>query len=203
MRRDWRETVRIATDLALLGLLTALAALPVVTAGAAVATAGSAIHHHLEYDRWPAPGFCWSVFRRRLLPGLAATAGCLVAAALVVADVLALRAGVVPGGVLLLVLTVVVACLAAGCAGLLVVADSARLAGQPGPSAAGRPAAVVSAAAVLVVAVVLGALVHPVLVPVLAGYTLFALHVIARRYCARTPAADPTPVEAAPVGAGR
>ena len=51
---DWRETVRVATDLALLGLLTVLAALPVVTAGAAVATASAAVHHYLQYDRWPA-----------------------------------------------------------------------------------------------------------------------------------------------------
>jgi len=44
-----------------------------------------------------------------------------------------------------------------------------------------RPATVAAASGVLMVAVVLGMLVHPALSPVLAGYTLFALHVVARR----------------------
>jgi len=233
-RHDWRDTMRVATDLALLGLLVTTAALPVVTAGAAVAAGSAAMHHYLEYDSWPGPRFCWSVFRGRLVSGLAATAVCTVALALVVADLLALRAGAVPGGVPMMVLTVAAAAVAAGYAGLVAVAvgaaDSARQ--QPsGPAYLGesvasggaclgepvapgaaypeealterdagtfawlspvpggrRPATVAAAAGVIVLAVVVGMLVHPALSPVLAGYTLFALHVVARRRQNQRPA---------------
>jgi len=208
-RRDWRETVQVATDLALLGLLVTVAAAPVVTAGAAVAAGSAAVHHYLEYDSWPGPGFCWSVFRRRLVSGFAVSAACGVALTLVVIDILALRAGTVPGGRPLMVLTVVVAAVAAGYVGLVVVAagaaDSARLRSLGSASAlvadaaglrsasldesvAGppdvvgrRPATIAAAAGVVALAGVLVMLVHPVLSPVLAGYTLFALHVVARR----------------------
>jgi hypothetical protein len=203
-RRDWRDTVQVAADLALLGLLVALAALPVVTAGAAVATGSAAMHHYLEYDRWPGLRFCWSVFRGRLLSGLLATAVCAAAATLVVVDLLALRAGVVPGGPPLIALTVAVVAVAAGYTGLVVVAagaaDSDRLTGASAAAparvvrsrATGRPATVASAAAVVALAVVLGMLVHPALSPVLAGYTLFALHVVARRTDVRRLAGEST-----------
>jgi hypothetical protein len=49
------------------------------------------------------------------------------------------------------------------------------------PALAQRPPTVAAAAGVLVVAVLRARLVHPVLLPVLARYTLFALHVVARR----------------------
>jgi hypothetical protein len=174
-RRDWRETVRIATDLALLGILVALASLPLVTAGAAVATGSAAIEHYLAYDRWPGRGFCLAVFRRRLLPGLLISLAVLVAVALLVADLLALHVGAVPGGLPVLVLTLAVAALAAGWAGLALVAARDITLGR-----------VAAAAGVLAVAVLLAIFVHPALTPVLAGYTLFALHVVARR-----PAAAP------------
>jgi len=187
-RRDWRDTVQVAADLALLGLLVALAALPVITAGAAVATGSAAVHHYLEHDRWPGARFCWAVFRGRLLSGFLASAVFAAAMSLVVVDVLALRAGVVPGGTPLIVLTVAVVAVAAGYAGLVVVAagaaDNARLTGGALPArsgAIGRPATVASAAGVVALAVFLGMLVHPALTPVLAGYMLFALHVVARR----------------------
>lgn len=177
MRRDWRETVGVATDLALLGILMALASLPVVTAGAAVATGSAAINHHLVYDRWPGPRFCLDVFRRRLLPGLLGSAAVAAALALLVADVLALRSGAVPGGAPVLVLTLAAAALAAAWAGLALV-------GAPQIT----PARVAAAAGVLTVAVILAIFVHPALTPVLAGYTLFALHVVGRRTALRDPA---------------
>jgi hypothetical protein len=176
--KDWRETVRLATDLALLGLLVALASLPVVTAGAAVATGSKAIEHFLAYDRWPGPKLCRALFRRHLLTGLLATVAALAAVALLVADVLALRSGTVPGGPPVLGLTLVIAALAAGWAGLALVGARAI-----------TPGRVAAAAGVLVVAAVLAVFVHPVLTPVLAGYTLFALHVLARHARTRVPAA--------------
>jgi hypothetical protein len=170
MRRDWRETLTLAADLALLGLLMVAAALPVVTAGAAVTTGSAAVHRYLSDGRWPGPGFCWRVFRRSLLPGFGAAPACAAAVALVVLDLLALRAGRVPGGVPLMAVTIAAAALPAGYAGLVLAGASDR-----------GPAVVARAAGVIVLAVLLAVLVHPVLVPVLAGYTLFALHVLARR----------------------
>ena len=198
-RRDWRDTVQVATDLALLGLLVALAALPVVTAGAAVATGSAAVHHYLEHDRWPGARFCWAVFRGRLLSGFLASAVFAAAMSLVVVDVLALRAGVVPGGTPLIVLTVAVVAVAAGYAGLVVVAagaeDDARITGTPPPARSGtvgRPVTVASAAGVVALAVFLGLLVHPALTPVMAGFTLFALHVVSRRTDVRRLAGEGT-----------
>ena len=175
-RRDWRDTGRVAADLALLGLLVSAAALPVVTAGAAIATGSAAVHHYLEHDRWPGPRFCWRVFRRRLLPGFAVMLACAAAATLVAADLRALKAGWVPGGPAMMAVTGVASIAAVGYLGLVVVA-----AGAGRDALAGRPGTAVGMAGVVALAVLLGTLVHPVLVPVLAGYTIFALHAVARR----------------------
>jgi hypothetical protein len=103
---------------------------------------------------------------------------------LVTVDVLAVRTGAVPGGAPLLALTVVLAAAGAGYGALLIVAVGAdpehswraALATLPGH---GRAAAAV--AGVVMLTGLLAVLVHPALVPVLAGYGLFALHVVARR----------------------
>ena len=184
MRRDWRETVRVATDLALLGFLVALAALPLVTAGAAVTAGSAAIHHHLEHDRWPTARSCWSTFRQALAPGLLAGLAVAAAVLLVVVDVLAVRTGAVPGGAPLLALTVVLAAAGAGYGALMIVAVGAdpehswraAMATLPGH---GRAA--VAVAGVVMLTGLLAVMVHPALVPVLLGYGLFALHVVTRR----------------------
>ena len=93
-----------------------------------------------------------------------------------------------PGGTPLLVLTAVLVAAAAGYAGLAVVAIGADP-GRPWRAAARRVPlnrALPAAAGVLALAGLLAVLVHPVLVPVLAGYALFALHVVARRFPVRT-----------------
>ncbi|HEX2297346.1 MAG TPA: hypothetical protein VHH34_02315, partial [Pseudonocardiaceae bacterium] len=64
MRHSWRDSVTTAADLALLGFLVTLAALPVVTAGAAVLTGSRAVAVFLREDRWPSAGECRAVFRR-------------------------------------------------------------------------------------------------------------------------------------------
>jgi uncharacterized membrane protein YesL len=192
MRRDWRDTVRVATDVALLGFVLTIAALPLVTAGAAVATASAAIRHFLEHDSWPTARACWAVFRRNLAPGLLAGLACAGAAALLAVDVLAVRSGAAPGGTPMLAVTAVLAAAAAGYAGLVVVEVGAH------PDRSWRAAvrtvsgtrvrALPPAAGVVLLAALLAVMVHPALVPVLAGYALYALHVVGRR-----PAIVPAP----------
>jgi hypothetical protein len=180
VRHDWRDTLRSAADLAVLGFLVTGAALPLVTAGAAVATGSAAIDHHLDTDSWPPARQLWAVFRRALLPGLGVSVLVLAVAALVTVDVLALGAGAVPGGLPLTVLLLALAVPAAGFTGLLVVA-------APSPTplaearAMARPGLLAAIGAVIVLVLVLALLVHPVLTPLLVGYGLFALHVISRR----------------------
>ncbi|MGA5298331.1 hypothetical protein ACPCHT_00300 [Nucisporomicrobium flavum] len=189
MRHGWRDTVRAAADMALLGFLVTGAALPVVTAGAAVATGSAAIRHHLDHDTWPAPQACLRTFRRALLPGLAASAAAVLLVALVIVDVLALRSGAVPGAPVLMVPLLAVAAAGLGFAGLLAVAASG-----PAPLATARtmarPAPLAAATAVVMLTLLLAALVHPVLIPPLIGYGLFALHVLARRTGATVPGCE-------------
>ena len=186
MELGWRDTVRSAADLALLGFLVTGAALPVVTAGAAIATGSAAIRHHLDHDTWPPARTSLRTFRRSLLPGLAASAVILLLAALVILDVLALHAGTVPGGPAATVAVLAAAGLGAGFAGLLAVAAAGR---APLTAAVrlARPVLLVAATAVVALTIVLAMLVHPVLIPPLIGYGLFALHVLTRRAGATVP----------------
>ena len=191
-RQPWRDTVRVAADLALLGIVVTAAALPVVTAGAAVATGSAALHHFLAHDRWPAARDAWRVFRRGLLPGLGATGCAAGAAALLGVNVLAIAAGIVPGGRPMTVLTVALAAVAAGWAGLVVVRVGSRggHGWRPAARTATTPAALLAAAGVVALSVLLAVLVHPVLTPVLAGYALLALHAVARANGSAGPSGD-------------
>jgi hypothetical protein len=98
--------------------------------------------------------------------------------------VAALRRGAVPGGGALVAVVLAAAAAGAGFVGLVAVA-----AGHEGRGAVrrawalalGRPVALPAAAGIVVLATVLALLVHPALLPVLAGYVLFALHVATRR----------------------
>jgi hypothetical protein len=157
--------LRLAADLALLGFLMTLASLPLVTAGAAVAAGGAAIRHQLDHDSWPPPRVLAPVFRRALLPGL----GVVALLGLLALDLWALGTGLVPGGPPVLVVTAAVALAAAGCAGLLAAAAPIR------------PVPLAAASGTVLLAAVLTLLTHPLLLPVLAAYTLYALHALARR----------------------
>jgi len=183
MPYDWRDSLRLAADLALLGIVVTLLSLPLVTAGAAVATGSHAIHHLTTEGRWPSFADCRQAFRARLVPGLVAGPAVAVATVLIVLDVAGLRRGAVPGGGPALVAVLTAAALAAGYIGLVAVLAGARerRSAHEGGAALGRPLAAVAAAAVLAVAALLAMLVHPALVPVLAGYALFALHAVTRR----------------------
>jgi hypothetical protein len=164
---------RNAADLALVGILVTVLSLPVVTAGAAVGAGSAAVYHLVAYGRWPSFVDCWTSFRSRLVRGLWVGPAVLMAGGLVAADVAGLRRGAVPGGAV--AMTLVLTAAAFGCAFLALLAVRAG-----GAVVAYRPVTVCAAAGVLLVAAVLAVFVHPVLLPVLAGYLLFALHVIVR-----------------------
>jgi hypothetical protein len=188
MPHDWRDSLRLAADLALLGIVVTLLSLPLITAGAAVATGSHAIHHVTTRGRWPSFADCWEAFRARLVPGLVAGPAVAVATVLIALDVAGLRRGAVPGGGPALVAVLTAAALTAGYAGLVAVLAGARSRGAAREAltlALSRPPAAVSAAAVLAVAALLAMLVHPALVPVLVGYALFALHTVTAKVAGR------------------
>ncbi|MCW6004968.1 hypothetical protein K1W54_10285, partial [Micromonospora sp. CPCC 205371] len=98
VRRTWMDTFRNASDLALLGILTTVGSLGVVTAGAAVATASAAVHDWSADERWPEFRVTLRRYVRSLLPGIPATLVALVATALLTLNLSAIARGVVPGG---------------------------------------------------------------------------------------------------------
>jgi hypothetical protein len=107
-RLEWRETLTLAADLALVGVLLTAGTVLVVPAGGAVATASYAIDHWCEHRSWPRLADLGATFRRAFWPGLAAFAVAVVAIALLVLDFSALARGLVPGGRPLLLLTALV-----------------------------------------------------------------------------------------------
>ncbi|WP_246017066.1 hypothetical protein [Micromonospora pisi] len=187
-RPDWRDTLRNASDLALVGILTTVAALPVLTAGAAVATASAAVHHWSEHESWPGVRPVLRGFVRALLPGAAATLVAAGTAALFTVNLLALHRGVVPGGAVLIAVTALLAATVAGLAGLTVVQlgrqhghgwrEAVR---QAGRMAVARPVVPLALAGVLALVAVLCGLILPLITPILAGYALLALHATVRR----------------------
>ncbi|GAA3737475.1 hypothetical protein GCM10022225_20390 [Plantactinospora mayteni] len=187
-RPDWRETLRTASDLALLGIVVALASLPVVTAGAAVATGSAALHHWIETGNWPGVRPVLRDFRRAVLPGILPTVLAGVAGVVLAVNLLALTRGVVPGGAVLVLVTAALAVAAGGFAGLTVVRlgqrggqgwrDALRAAAQTGRD---RPVILLGTAGTVALATLLCVLVLPPLTPILVGYTLFGLHATTRR----------------------
>ncbi|QLQ36223.1 hypothetical protein [Micromonospora robiginosa] len=198
-RRDWRDTVAEAADLALLGLAVAVAALPLLTLAPAVATASAALHDRSVTGSWPPVRTSLARFGRALPAGAAVSAVALAAVVLLAADLLALATGRVPGGGPALAVTAVVVAALLGYAGLVAVAVG-RTGGRGWRSAARhaartclhRPGVWAAAAGTCALATLLAALVTPVAVPILGGYTLAALHAVD----ARRPAGAPEPAEA-------
>lgn len=184
----WRDTVRNASDLALLGILVTVGSLGVVTAGAAVAAASAAVHDWSADERWPGVRVTLSRFTRGLLPGILPTLVAAVGGTLLVLNLAAITRGVVPGGVALAVPTLLILVAAAGLAGLTVV-EVGRTGGVGWRAAAKaaldrgqrRPVAVLACAGVVALVGALGLMIIPVLVPVLAGYAIFAMHAVGRR----------------------
>ncbi|GAB4046966.1 hypothetical protein [Catellatospora paridis] len=178
---DWRDTLRDATDLALVGILVTVAAVPVVTTGAAVAVGAEAVHLRFTDGRWPGPRDLLRTFGRRLLPGLLATLTVLAAALLVALNIYWLRGGLVPGGEVLLGVTAVAAVALIGLVALTIpVLGRGHTYRRALRTAVTRPALIVTCAGVIGIAFLLGSIL-PITAPLLVGYVLFALHAIARR----------------------
>ncbi|MGC4861552.1 hypothetical protein [Micromonospora sp. DT41] len=186
-RRDWRDVARDAADLALLGILLTLAAAPVLTAAAAAGTASAAVHDWTRTGSWPSARTTVRRYGRSVLPGVPVSLLALAVVGLLAVNLAALAIGRVPGGVVALAVTALVAAGLAGYAGLVVVEvggcrrwrAAARRAARACLDAPTRWAAV---SAVTALAGLLAVLVTPVAVPILAGYTVAALHAVAGRW---------------------
>ncbi|RLP97435.1 hypothetical protein EAD98_06985, partial [Micromonospora sp. CV4] len=120
-RRDWRDVVRDAADLALLGILLVLAAAPLLTVAAAAGTASAAVHDWTRTGGWPTARATLRRFGRSVLPGVPVSLLALAVAGLLTADLAALATGRVPGGPPALLVTALVTAGLAGYAGLVVV----------------------------------------------------------------------------------
>ena len=188
-RPDWRERFALATDLALIGVLVTIAALPLLTAPAALAAGSAAVRQRYERGTLPRVRPTLRRFRRGLLPGLPA----LVVAALLIADLIAVGRGWVPGGPVLLIAPVMLLGTAAVAGWLAGVATLAlvtlgrepdlswRIAGRwAWNRATARPWAAIAPAATGLVALFL-ALSVPATIPLVVGFQLFAAHMIADR----------------------
>ncbi|GAA4456753.1 hypothetical protein [Phytohabitans houttuyneae] len=188
----WLDTVRNASDLALLGILVTVGSLGVVTAGAAVAAASAAVHDWSADERWPGVRVTLGRFARGLVPGMLPALVAAIGGGLLVLNLAAITRGVVPGGVAVAVPTLLILVAAAGLAGLTVV-EVGRTGGVGWRAAAKaaladgqrRPAAVLACAGVVALVAALGMMIIPVLVPVLGGYAILAMHAVARRLPAR------------------
>ncbi|MFI5840391.1 hypothetical protein ACIA8K_11860 [Catenuloplanes sp. NPDC051500] len=186
-QRDWRDTLRAATDLALAGILMTVAALPLVTAGTAVGTASAATAKYTDQERFPGVRECARIFGRGLLPGIPPLLIAVAAFVLLRLNIHALGVGLVPGGRPLIWATVLLGLALAGFAGLVITEfgragdgwrtatrDAARL-------TVARPALLAASTGIMAFTIGLGYLIQAILVPILAGYTLLALHVVRRR----------------------
>ncbi|GIH17521.1 hypothetical protein [Rugosimonospora africana] len=186
-RPDWRETVAGATDLAVLGVALLVAALPVVTAGGAVAAASAAVDHWCTHRTLPPVAVMARTFVRGIVPGLGALAVAVAGAAVLMLNVSATARGAVPGGPVVVAGTVLVLVAAAGLAGLAVV----RVGQQGGTGwvsatawawrAALRTPAVPLGIAGLIALTTLVGWMMPVVVPVIGGIGLLGLHAVTRR----------------------
>ncbi len=190
-RPDWRESVALAADLALVGIAVTVGCLTVVGAGGVLVTASVAVDQAAAHRSFPPVRHLLGTLRRALLPGLAATLAASVPTGLLVLDALALAHGRVPGGPPMLLLTVLVA------AGWVAVAGTAlvRL-GQAGGRGyrralreavrllSRRPLLGVAVVPAVAAPVLLGLLV-PATAPLVPGFALFALHAVVRRFDTR------------------
>lgn len=185
---DWREGLSVATDLALIGIGVTVASAPVLTAGAAVRAGSTAVRHVVDGERVPSFVDLWAVFRRALAPGAVASVVVLAAAGLLAVDLAVVSDGRVPGGTLVLIATAVVAAALVAVAALTAVhlgrdcEDTWRAAAKWAFAAARRaPVAALATTGVCALATVIAALV-PITAPLLVGFVLYALHVVALRF---------------------
>ncbi|HLL65241.1 MAG TPA: hypothetical protein VK453_05785 [Micromonosporaceae bacterium] len=186
-RPDWADSFTMAADVGLLGICVFVSLLPVLTAGAGVATASVALEHWMTHRRWPDFFELAGTFRRALLPGVLATVAAIAVAVGLTFDIVGLGTGAVPGGRPALVAVIV---LAAGVAALatLTVVEVGRHEGRhwlralraAWRAAYTRPVILPALAGMLVVPVMLSWMI-PLTVLLMPGFALFAAHVVDRR----------------------
>jgi hypothetical protein len=184
---NWRESVTVAADLAVVGFAVTVAALPVVTAGAALRAGSLAVRAIALDSRKLTVRELVRVYLRAVAPGAVASVLVAAGAAFLVVDFGAVGSGRVPGGFPVLAILGVAAAGAVAVCGLTVVrlgADptgSWRSAARWAARTVGRqPIAAAAVTGVLIVAAAIGVMV-PFTAPIVAGYALFALHVVSVR----------------------
>ncbi|MEU4557895.1 hypothetical protein AB0F72_05880 [Actinoplanes sp. NPDC023936] len=178
-RPDWRERLALGTDLALIGVVTTVFALPVLTAPAALAAGSSAIRHRYTEGGLPRTAPLLRQFRHGLLRGVPV----VLATAALLLDLIAVGRGWVPGGPPLLTATALAVAWLGGLAGLTLVAlgrDPALPWRHAARSAWNRPRATAAIAATGALAFFL-ALTIPATIPLLVGFQLFAAHILSDR----------------------
>lgn len=195
IRLGWQEHLRDAADLAALGFVLVLAALPVVTAGSALATGSHAVRHRCDRGKYPPFADLLRTFARGILPGLAATLAVAAAGGLLALDISAARSGAIPGGGATVPVIVVVGLLGTGYLGLVIIhiglqggagwRRAARAAIRTTATAGARQGLtlVASCAGVIAITTLLASFI-PATVPLLVAFGLFALHVIHRKVTA-------------------
>jgi hypothetical protein len=182
---DWRDAAETAADFALLGIAVTVAALPLVTLGAALSVGTVATAHWYEHRTMPPVRDLARLYVRGILPGLGVL-GVLVAAAVVLGlDLRLASSGRVPGGRALVILTLLTLVALLGLAALTLVErgrgngwrgavrEAGRLAGR-------RPVIPLALAGIALLSGLLGSMV-PVTSPLLVGYTVFACHIVTAR----------------------
>ena len=186
-RAHWREQLRDAADIALIGFAVIILALPVVTAPAALAAGSAAVDHWLTHNRLPTARTMGAWLARALLPSWIALVAVGVVGGVLAADVWAIRSGRVPGGAVVGVLTAGAAVALIGAVSVLGVVIGRtrcrtwrRAVRVTIGLAAARPVVVPAAAGTTLIATLLAWLM-PATVPLTVGFGLFALHVLLRR----------------------
>jgi hypothetical protein len=189
-RPDWRDTISTAADLALVGFVVVVGCLPVVTAGAALATASVAVDHLCRTRSLPPVGDLARTFARSLPGGVLALCAGAAGALLIGIDLRLLAAGTIPGGPVAVALIALVGSLLVTvvCATVVRVGQTGGTGWVPAFSWSHRllrvrPQSVFAVLVTVAVPVTL-ALAVPVLVFVLPGFALFALHAVVRRAAA-------------------
>src|SRR3954452_22641343 len=97
MKRDWQETITVAADVALVGIVVTAASIPLSAPGAGIRTGSSAVHA-IAVGEGVDFRAMWRLFRSSFLRGALATAALAAVTLLLVCNVGAVAAGRVPGG---------------------------------------------------------------------------------------------------------
>jgi hypothetical protein len=187
LRPDWLESLTLAADLAVLGIVVVLGCLPVVTAGAVVAAASSAVDRACRERRLTGPAEFLRTVARAFTAGLGATAVAIAAALVLFVDLRLMGSGAIAGGTPVAVAIALLAVVA-----LAVASTTVVRVGQTGAEGwiAGlrwalallrrRPLVGLAMLVPVALAVLLGASI-PATAILLPGFVLYGLHAIVRR----------------------